>query len=89
MFGGGLPCTTTFFYSAKLCSMHNWFAMPIKKIGVILLGKTHLSILSRDVWGWVFVQMEVTHFPQPRIKLSENIIAPEKCVILNRLLIIH
>ena len=60
--------------------------MPIKKIGVILLGKTHLSILSRDVWGCVFVQMEVT---QPRIKLSENIIAPEKCVILNRLLIIH
>ena len=37
----------------------------------------------------VSVQMEVTHFPQPRIELSENIIAPEKCVIVNRLLIIH
>ena len=71
MFDGGLPCTTTFFYSAKLCSIHNWFAMPVKKIGVILLGKTHLSILSRDVWGGFLFRWKLYIFPSQELSCQK------------------
>ena len=81
MFGGRLPCATTFFYSAKLCSIHNWLAMPIKIIGVILFREDSLYRFCPEMFGGrvllldVFVLLEVTHFPQPKIKLSENRVA--------------
>ena len=69
---------TTFFYSTKLCSIHNWLAMPIKIIGVILFREDSLCRFCPETFGGrvllldVFVLLEVTHFPQPRIKLAET-----------------
>ena len=51
MFGGRLPCATTFFYSAKLCSIHNWLVMPIKIIGVILFREDSLYRFCPETFG--------------------------------------
>ena len=63
---------TTFFYSTN-CVVYI--------IGVILFREDSLCRFCLETFGGrvllldVFVLLEVTHFPQPRIKLSENRVA--------------